>query len=72
MKTRILLLSTSLGMGGADRQILYLANALLRHDYDVRLVSMTPLEEMGRMAVTLLTRIMEAAGQQPRHGARPG
>ena len=50
MKTRILLLSTSLGMGGADRQILYLANALLRHDYDVRLVSMTPLEEMGRQA----------------------
>src|SRR5918992_3208649 len=51
MRARILLLSTSLGMGGADRQIVYLAKALLAHDYDVRLVSMTPLEEMGRQAV---------------------
>jgi glycosyltransferase involved in cell wall biosynthesis len=50
-KTRILLLSTSLGMGGADRQILYLARALLDHNYEVRLVSMTPLEEMGRQAL---------------------
>jgi glycosyltransferase involved in cell wall biosynthesis len=51
MRTRILLLSTSLGLGGADRQILYLAKALLAHHYDVRLVSMTPLEEMGRQAL---------------------
>ena len=51
MKTKVLLLSTSLGMGGADRQIVYLANALLNHQYEVRLVSMTPLEEMGRQAV---------------------
>ena len=51
MMPRILLLSTSLGMGGADRQILYLARALLAHDYEVRLVSMTPPEEMGRQAV---------------------
>lgn len=51
MKPRILLLSTSLGMGGADRQILYLAEALLASQYDVRLVSMTPLGEMGRRAV---------------------
>jgi glycosyltransferase involved in cell wall biosynthesis len=50
-KTRIVLLSTSLGMGGADRQILYLAHALLDHNYEVRLVSMTPLEEMGREAL---------------------
>ena len=50
-KTRVLLLSTSLGMGGADRQILYLARALLEHNYEVRLVSMTPLEEMGRQAL---------------------
>jgi glycosyltransferase involved in cell wall biosynthesis len=48
---RILLLSTSLGMGGADRQILYLARALLANGYEVRLVSMTPLVEMGRQAV---------------------
>jgi glycosyltransferase involved in cell wall biosynthesis len=51
MKTRILLLSTSLGMGGADRQIVYLANALLAHEFDVRVVSMVPLEEMGRQAL---------------------
>ena len=50
-KTRVLLLSTSLGMGGADRQILYLARALLEHNYEVRLVSMTPPEEMGRQAL---------------------
>jgi glycosyltransferase involved in cell wall biosynthesis len=50
-KTRIVLLSSSLGMGGADRQILHLARALLDHNYEVRLVSMTPLQEMGRQAV---------------------
>ena len=50
MKPRNLLLSTSLGLGGADRQILYLAETLLAHDYDVRLVSMTPVGEMGRQA----------------------
>jgi glycosyltransferase involved in cell wall biosynthesis len=38
-------------MGGADRQILYLAEALLAQDYEVRLVSMTPIEEMGRQAL---------------------
>lgn len=51
MTRRVLLVSTSLGMGGADRQILYLARALLANDFEVRLVSMTPLEEMGRQAV---------------------
>jgi glycosyltransferase involved in cell wall biosynthesis len=48
---RILLLSTSLGMGGADRQILCLARALLARHYEVRLVSMTPLGEMGQQAL---------------------
>jgi glycosyltransferase involved in cell wall biosynthesis len=52
MSPKVLLLSTSLGMGGADRQILYLAHALRARQYDVRLISMTPLEEMGRRAVT--------------------
>jgi glycosyltransferase involved in cell wall biosynthesis len=51
MSPRILLLSTSLGMGGADRQILYLAQALMDNRYEVRLVSMTPPEEMGREAI---------------------
>jgi glycosyltransferase involved in cell wall biosynthesis len=37
-------------MGGADRQILCLARALLARQYEVRLVSMTPLGEMGRQA----------------------
>jgi glycosyltransferase involved in cell wall biosynthesis len=50
-RPRILLLSTSLGLGGADRQILYLARALLANGFEVRLVSMTPLLEMGRQAV---------------------
>jgi glycosyltransferase involved in cell wall biosynthesis len=51
MNPRVLLLSTSLGLGGADRQILYLAKALLASDYDVRLVTMVPPEEMGRQAL---------------------
>ena len=50
-RPRVLLLSTSLGMGGADRQILYLARALLANGFEVRLVSMTPLLEMGQQAV---------------------
>jgi glycosyltransferase involved in cell wall biosynthesis len=50
MRPRILLLSTSLGMGGADRQILYLAHALKAKGCEVRLVCMTPPEEMGRQA----------------------
>ena len=52
MRPRVLLLSTSLGMGGADRQILYLARALLANQFEVRLVSMTPLQEMGRQALS--------------------
>ncbi|HET6796254.1 MAG TPA: glycosyltransferase [Gemmatimonadales bacterium] len=52
MKPRILLLSTSLGLGGADRQILYLAHALLEHQYEVKLVSMTGLGEMGSRALS--------------------
>lgn len=50
MNPKILLLSTSLGMGGADRQILHLAHALIASRYEVCLVSMTPLGEMGRQA----------------------
>lgn len=47
---RVLLLSTSLGLGGADRQILHLAHALRAHGFEVRLVSMTPILEMGEQA----------------------
>jgi glycosyltransferase involved in cell wall biosynthesis len=38
-------------MGGADRQILYLAHALIARHFEVRLVCMTPPEEMGRQAL---------------------
>lgn len=48
---RVLLLSTSLGLGGADRQILHLAQALRANGFGVRLVSMTPIEEMGQQAL---------------------
>jgi glycosyltransferase involved in cell wall biosynthesis len=51
MTPRVLLLSTSLGLGGADRQILHLGRALVAHGYEVRLVSMVPLEEMGLQAL---------------------
>ena len=47
MKLSIVMLSTSMGMGGADRQILYLARALLAKGYDLQIVSMTPLGPMG-------------------------
>jgi glycosyltransferase involved in cell wall biosynthesis len=63
---RILLLSTSLGMGGADRQILYLARALIAHDYDVRLVSMTPLGEMGQLALAEGVPIIDLGMQRGR------
>jgi glycosyltransferase involved in cell wall biosynthesis len=39
-------------MGGADRQILYLLRALLTRGYEARLVAMTPLKEMGLLAVS--------------------
>ena len=39
-------------MGGADRQILYLLRALLARGYEARLVAMTPLKEMGLLAVS--------------------
>jgi glycosyltransferase involved in cell wall biosynthesis len=50
-RPRVLLLSTSLGLGGADRQILHLAQVLRANGYEVRLVSMTPIEEMGQQAL---------------------
>ena len=55
---RVLLLSTSLGLGGADRQILHLANALRAKGYEVRVVSMTPIEEMGQQALAAGLPIM--------------
>jgi glycosyltransferase involved in cell wall biosynthesis len=48
---RVLLLSTSLGLGGADRQIIHLARALRAHGYEVRMVSMTPIGEMGQQGL---------------------
>jgi glycosyltransferase involved in cell wall biosynthesis len=55
---RVLLLSTSLGLGGADRQILHLAHALRANGYEVRLVSMTPIEEIGQQALAAGLPIM--------------
>ncbi len=47
---RILLLSTSLGMGGADQQLLSAALGLQDRGHEVRIVSLTPLGEMGARA----------------------
>lgn len=47
---RILLLSTSMGMGGADQQLLSAALGLRRRGHEVRIVSLTPLGEMGARA----------------------
>jgi glycosyltransferase involved in cell wall biosynthesis len=47
---RILLLSTSMGMGGADQQLLSAAMGLRDRGHEVRIVSLTPLGEMGARA----------------------
>ena len=47
---RILLLSTSMGMGGADQQLLSAALGLRQRGHEVRIVSLTPLGEMGARA----------------------
>lgn len=44
---RILLLSTSMGMGGADQQILMLARAMRSRGHEVRIVALAPLGPMG-------------------------
>ncbi|MGH7498431.1 MAG: glycosyltransferase [Gemmatimonadales bacterium] len=44
---RIFLLSTSMGMGGADQQILILARSMRARGHDVRIVALTPLGPMG-------------------------
>jgi glycosyltransferase involved in cell wall biosynthesis len=44
---RILLLSTSMGMGGADKLILTAARAMQAHGHDVQIVSLTELGPMG-------------------------
>jgi glycosyltransferase involved in cell wall biosynthesis len=44
---RLFLLSTSMGMGGADQQILTLARAMRARGHEVRIVSLAPLGQMG-------------------------
>ena len=44
---KLLLLSTSMGMGGADQQILTLARAMRARGHEVRIVSLAPLGQMG-------------------------
>ncbi|MDQ3209161.1 MAG: glycosyltransferase, partial [Gemmatimonadota bacterium] len=44
---RILILSTSMGMGGADQQILILAQAMQARGHEVRIVALAPLGAMG-------------------------
>jgi glycosyltransferase involved in cell wall biosynthesis len=50
---RILLLSTSMGMGGADSQLLSAARVMIARGHDVIIISMTPLGPMGLQARTL-------------------
>ena len=47
---RVLLLSTSMGMGGADQQLLSAAEALRARGWDTRIVSLTALGPMGLQA----------------------
>jgi glycosyltransferase involved in cell wall biosynthesis len=44
---RIFMLSTSMGMGGADQQILILARAMRARGHQVRIVALAPLGPMG-------------------------
>jgi glycosyltransferase involved in cell wall biosynthesis len=44
---RIFILSTSMGMGGADQQILTLAQAMKARGHEVRIVALAPLGAMG-------------------------
>jgi glycosyltransferase involved in cell wall biosynthesis len=44
---RILFLSTSMGMGGADQQLLSAARELRARGHDIMIVSLTPLGAMG-------------------------
>jgi glycosyltransferase involved in cell wall biosynthesis len=50
---RILFLSTSMGLGGADQQLLSAAQVLRERGHEVRIVSMTPLGPMGLQARAL-------------------
>jgi glycosyltransferase involved in cell wall biosynthesis len=50
---RILFLSTSMGMGGADSQLLAAAQGLRERDHEVRIVSLTALGPMGLRAQEL-------------------
>jgi glycosyltransferase involved in cell wall biosynthesis len=47
---RVLILSTSMGMGGADQQILSVTQTLRARGWDARIVSMTALGPMGFQA----------------------
>jgi glycosyltransferase involved in cell wall biosynthesis len=47
---RIFFLSTSMGMGGADQQILILARAMRARGHEVRIVALAPLGAMGQEA----------------------
>jgi glycosyltransferase involved in cell wall biosynthesis len=44
---RIFILSTSMGMGGADQQILILAQSMRARGHEVRIVALAPLGPMG-------------------------
>ena len=44
---RILFLSTSMGMGGADQQLLSAAQVLRARGHEICIVSLTPLGPMG-------------------------
>jgi glycosyltransferase involved in cell wall biosynthesis len=44
---KIFILSTSMGMGGADQQVLILAQAMQARGHEVRIVTLAPLGAMG-------------------------
>lgn len=47
---RVCFLSNSMGVGGTDRQILYIAEALRNRGHEIKIISLRPPREMGRTA----------------------
>jgi glycosyltransferase involved in cell wall biosynthesis len=47
MNLKILMLSTSLGLGGGDKEVIAIASSLINRGYQVKMVSMVPPETMG-------------------------
>jgi glycosyltransferase involved in cell wall biosynthesis len=51
MSLKVLILSTSLGLGGGDREVVQISSNLRKRGYDVKIVAMVPVGVMGQELV---------------------